>query len=369
MGWTRPHPEIPTLLTEDPYVANGQALSGVTLPGSPAFYGYQNTNNSLEALDNIIWTHGQHVMTFGGGALWRNSSGYLNAGADGQYTFSNVLQFAFGDPSFYQVSLDRMALPAIQQPNFNRTYKYGQDFLFAQDTYKLTSRLTVNYGIRYEFYGGAQNTGATKDSLLQLGAGAGLAQQLVGASLVQPSSGNQQIFGSSNDFEIRTGAAYDLFGNGRTLLRGGFGTYYDRPFDNLWENVRSNNLILPLIQLSGPVNILTPVASVLPTLQGKPLASTFPDITLVDPNLRNGRVQSYFAGIQQQITDNLTLELNGLGSYGRALVTTDVINRELLDARGAIQQQPAGCRVSRESGLLGLQRAHRRGPLSRIRAV
>ena len=58
------------------------------------------------------------------------------------------------------------------------------------------------------------------------------------------------------------------------------------------------------------------------------LASTFPDLTLVDPNLRNGRVKSYFAGVQQRITDNLTLEVNGLGTYGRALITTDVINRD-----------------------------------------
>jgi hypothetical protein len=152
---------------------------------------------------------------------------------------------------------------------------------------------------------------------------------------VEPSgSGNQQLFGSSNDFEVRAGAAYDLFGNGRTLLRGGFGTFYDRPFDNLWENVRSNNLILPVIPESGPVNILAPVSSVLATLPGRTLASTFPDLTLVDPNLRNGRVKSYFAGVQQQITENLTLEVNGLGSYGRALITTDVINRSFSTLAG-----------------------------------
>ena len=319
LGWTRPHSEIPTLLSED----------GVTLPGSSAFYAYQNTNNSWEAVDNVIWTHGQHLITVGGGALWRSSNGYLTAGADGQYSFSNVLDFALGAPSFYQVAIDRTVLPSIQQPDFNRTYQYGQDYLFAQDTYKLTPRLTVNYGVRYEFYGGPQNTGSAKDALVQLGSGTSLAQQLVSSSLVEPSSsGNQQIFASSNDFEVRSGAAYDLFGNGRTLVRGGFGTFYDRPFDNLWENVRNNDLILPLTPISGQVNILAPISSVLPTLQGQSLASTFPDLTLIDPKLRNGRVKSYFAGVQQQITENLTLEVNGLGSYGRSLVTNDIINRE-----------------------------------------
>ena len=63
----------------------------------------------------------------------------------------------------------------------------------------------------------------------------------------------------------------------------------------------------------GPTNFLAPVSSVLETFQGRTLASTFPDLTLVDPDLRNGRVKSYFAGVEQRITGNLTLEVNGLG--------------------------------------------------------
>jgi hypothetical protein len=329
LGWNRPHPEVPSLTTSDLYAVGGVQYSGVTLPGSLAFYSYKNANRSWEALDNLIWTRGRHLVTVGGGLLWRSSDGYLTAGQDGQYYFSNVLLFALGNPNFFRAAIDRTTRPNLQQPGFQRTYKYGQDFLFAQDTYKLTRRLTVNYGLRYEFYGGPRNTGATKDAMVQLGSGSGLAQQLVGASLSAPNgSGDEQIFGSSNDFEVRTGAAYDLFGSGRTLLRGGFGTFYDRPFDNLWENVRGNNLILPLVALpTGKFNFLAPIPSVLQTFQGQKLAVTFPDVTLVDPNLRNGRVKSYFAGVQQRITDNLTLEVNALGSYGRALITTDVINR------------------------------------------
>ncbi len=152
--------------------------------------------------------------------------------------------------------------------------------------------------------------------MVQLGSGSTLAQQLVGAALVKPSgSGNQQLFGSDKtDFAPRVGASYDLFGSGRTLLRGSYGIFYDRPFDNLWENLRNNNLIVPLLPLPfGRTNYLAPVATELATFQGQALNSNFPDLTLVNPGLRNGYVHSYFAGVQHRVTDNLIAEVNGSG--------------------------------------------------------
>jgi hypothetical protein len=329
LHWNRPHPEIPTLTSND----------GVTLPGSPAFYEYKNVNRSLELLDNLIWTHGKHMVTTGAGLLLRSSDGYLTAARDGQYLFPNVVFFALDQPSSLRASIERTALPNVQQPNFNRTYEYRQYFLFAQDTYKLTSRLTANYGVRYEYYGGPRNTGAAKDTLVQLGSGSSLAQQLAGATLVKPTQpGDQLLFGTDKkDFAVRVGASYDLFGTGRTLLRGGYGIFFDRPFDNLWENLRNNSFILPMLNLpSRRINYLAPIPSVLAGFQGQTLSGNFPDLTLVDPGLKNGYAHSYFAGVQHRITGNLTVEVNGLGTYGRRLITTDIVNRDFTLTTGRI---------------------------------
>ena len=105
--------------------------------------------------------------------------------------------------------------------------------------------------------------------------------------------------------------------------------FYDRPFDNLWENVRNNNFILPVLPIAASrTNFLAPVSTELSSFSGSNLNAGFPDLTLIDPNLKNGRVYSYFAGVQQRVSGDLTLELNGLGSYGRRLITTDIVNRD-----------------------------------------
>lgn len=325
LHWNRPYSNIPTLSASDPTTG-----MNVTLPGSPAFYGYRNVNPTGEFLDNVIWAHAKHLVKAGAGVLLRGSDGYLTAGLASEYLFSNVLYFALGMPDYFSPALNRTTLQPIEASDYNRSWRYQQYYGFIQDTYKITSRFTANYGLRYDWYGAPVNTGPVKDSLVELGPGSTLAQQLTGATLAMPSSGgNQREFGTDErDWGVRLGAAYDVFGNARLLVRGGFGTYYDRPFDNLWENVRNNNIMVPLLSLPfAPTNFLAPVSQVLSEVQGQSLSSFFPDLTLIDPNLKNGLVKSYFAGIEQRFTNRLTLDVNGLGTYGSSLITTDIVNR------------------------------------------
>src|SRR6266436_1744545 len=74
----------------------------------------------------------------------------------------------------------------------------------------------------------------------------------------------------------------------------------------------------------------------LPWLSPASRGGNFPDLTLVDPHLKNGYAHSYFAGVQHRLGDNLTLEVNGLGTYGRRLITTDVVNRDFTLPSGRI---------------------------------
>jgi hypothetical protein len=342
LHWSRAHSEIPTLTSAD----------GTILPGSQAAYGYRNANRSWELLDNVVWMKGRHQITAGAGLLIRTSDGFLTMARDGQFFFSNLALFALDRPFAFRAAIDRAALPSVQQPDSNRSFGYRQFFGFAQDVFKLSPRLTVNYGLRYELFGAPSNNGSTKDLLVKLGGGSNLARQLTSATLFP----NSQLFGTDqNDWAVRVGASYDLFGRARTLIRGAYGIFYDRPFDNLWENVRNNNLTLPLLTLTAPTtNYLAPIGNLLSSVNGRAVNAAFPDLTLIDPNLRNGRVQSYFAGFQHRATENLTVEMNALGSYGRRLITTDIVNRNFSTRD----------RLSFRRGLFGLQRARGRGSVS-----
>lgn len=337
LHFNRPHPEIPTLLVNAS--VGGLPVMPVSLPGSQQFYSYQNHSKSTEFLDNAIWAHGRHLITAGAGLLLRRISGYLTAGRDGRYSFPNLFNLAQDRPTDLTTTLERNAFAAGVQPQYDRNYRYQQYFLFFQDTFRLSSRLTLNYGVRYENFGSPFNTGSTKDALVRFGPGRTLQERLVGATLTIPSSGDEQLFGTDNkNVAFRVGASYDLFGNGRTLVRGAFGTFYDRPFDNLWQNLRSNDYALADIGIRGTFNYLNPIATVVPALAktSPPSQFEFPDLTLVDPGLLNGVAYSYFTGIQHRITNDFSLEVNGLGTYGRNLITTDVINRAFTTPSGRV---------------------------------
>jgi hypothetical protein len=336
LWWDRAHPEVPSLGSYD----------GVVLPGSPSAYSYRNHNRTPEAIYSTVWTRNRHIVSAGGGVRFRYNDGYLTAGRDGIYFFANSISFAFDQPQFFEAAVSRFAAtPAL--PSYDRAYSYTQSYFFLQDSYQMNSRLTLNFGLRYERFGAPQNTGSSKDGLLQLGSGTDFNSRLAAATLQMPAgSGDQQVFGADNkDFAPRFGFSLDPFGKGKTILRGGFGMFYDRPFDNLWQNVRNNGYALPLFTVSGaPADFLQPVASVLPSYTNQPGAvanANFPGITLMDPKLKNGYAETFFLGAEHRIGDNLTLQMGGTGSLGRRLITTDLVNRQYTVAAGAGRPNPA----------------------------
>ena len=316
LSWGRAHPEIATL----------RSLDGTLLPGSLSAYAYDNHSRTFEFTDQFVWSRGPHLVKLGGGLLLRGIDGFLTYGRDGEFLFDTVQQFAFSEPSTFAVSVDRTALPALRIPSFDRQYTYNQFRFFAQDTWRVTPRLTLNYGLRYENFGAPRGTGAVKDLLLQPGSPGA---QIAGATL-GPEAAGQPIYARDNrGWAGRLGGSYALTADGRTLLRGGSGIFYERPYDNLWRNVGNNNFSFGEFFIVTPsANYLAPAAQVLPQFAGRTADFPFPPLTWIDARLRNSYVWSSFLGVQRELARNITLEVNGLGTLGRRLLTMDILNRD-----------------------------------------
>jgi hypothetical protein len=304
----RPHPEVPTLQSGDFTI----------LPGSPAVYGFLNRARDFEVVENISWIKGRHLPKVGGGVLAHHVRGYQTLFRDRMYVFDSLQSFGMDQPSLYYLPLPRADAPTasasnLPVPDYNRSWEQRQIYLFAQDSYKVTPRFVVNYGVRYENFGVPRNIGGTQDATLVLGAGATFVERLYNAQLATPQGSDVQLYDRDNrDWGARAGFSWSLNQNAATILRGGFGIFYDRPFDNEWEALRNNSVVL---------------ASLSPGQSVPEAQRNGSRITFYQPGMRSPYIENYFLGLQQQLTHSMTVSVNGLGSLARQLITTDALNR------------------------------------------
>jgi hypothetical protein len=302
------------------------------LPSSTSPFAYRNSGHAWQALDNVSLVRGKHAAKFGMGFLLRDLDAYLRNGADGSYSFQSLGDFLNDNPYAYSISVARQANPQapLALPNFDRSYRYEEVSFFAQDSWKLTGRLALNYGLRYEYLGAPVNTGAQKDVLIQLGPGDNMPQTLAGAQFVYSSSGSQPLYHSDpHDWAPRFGFSWLPWRDSPVLIRGSYGIFYDRPFDNLWQTIQNNSIVFASTALtSGPIPYLTMAQAGLPSFPNLSLNPEQYQPTLFQPGLRNAMTQSAFTGIQSRISEIVALELNAQASRGRGVLTTDFINRD-----------------------------------------
>ena len=308
----RAHPEIPSMFSTE----------GITPPGNPAPIDYLFRDKVIHLLDNYSRLVGRHSLILG--FEWRPylHNSLLSAGQGGQYSFFSIFDFLFDLPFAFQVTLNRQTnLPAVED-DFRRYYFHNELAGFIQDNWKMTRRLTLNLGLRYEYFGAPSPRKNTLDYNFVFGPGADIVERIANGKMQT----GQLFRPDRNNFAPRFGFALDLTGRGRSVLRGGYGIFFDRIFNNFWMDSRSNNLALVTYVNSDfqqQFEYKVPIEGALPG----PSPRTPEKVVAVDSGLRTPYAQSWFIGWQQQLTPNLILEVNHTGALGRKLATTDVINR------------------------------------------
>jgi hypothetical protein len=322
LQFNRPHPEVPTLSVNGPNAP-------VALPGNDAAYSYRNHSRGFEFSDGMVWSRGRHLMKFGGGFQIRNLDGYLTFAKSGYYLFGPFALFTADLPALAYAGISRQALSQRAQavsPNYDREYAVRQFQWFAQDTFRLAPRLTVNFGLRFERPGLPINTGPAKDALVELGAGSTFSDRLKGSHVSYPSGGDEPLYSARRiNLAGRFGVSFSPSSSGATLLRAAIGMFHDRPFDNLWQNLRNNSVAYGVFH-PDTAAYLDPVDQLLPTLGPPTPDDNSSRLTMYQSDIRSPLAVIFFTGVRHGI-GNWSMEGNVLGARGRSLITTDILNR------------------------------------------
>jgi outer membrane receptor protein involved in Fe transport len=294
------------------------SLSGLFSIGDVAQSWTQLARNTYQAFDNFSWIRGRHTMKFGGEYRLQQIYLVFPNRPNGDFTFAgNLSRNVIGD---FLLGLPSQFRQGGGQPA-KHFVGHNMGFYF-QDDWKVTPRLTLNLGTRYELplpYYDKQDRMASfqpgRQSVVRPAAPAGL--------LFPGDAGVPRgtIATDSNNFAPRFGFAYDLTGNGRTSLRGGYGIYYDAApglavFQNI--NVPPFNRF---IQIDGPPSFANPYQNFAINPQVDP-SRDFPCPCLVigfSPDFRTSYSQQIHFTVQRQLYSNLLFETGYMSSLGRKL--------------------------------------------------
>src|SRR5262249_54513949 len=113
---------------------------------------------------------------------------------------------------------------------------------YFNDSWKVKPRLTLNLGVRYEYYGTQHNANQNLDSNFYFGQGTSIFERIRnGQIMLAKDSPIGKLWSSDpNNFAPRVGFAWDVLGDGKMSLRGGYGMAYERNFGNVTFNVIQN---------------------------------------------------------------------------------------------------------------------------------
>jgi hypothetical protein len=223
----------------------------------------------------------------------------------------------------------------VAQANYARSYRYKDWSFYGEDNYKLTPRLTLDLGLRYEHYGDQHNNKPALDSNFYFGAGSGVEAQVRSGQVEIADQSPVHGFWATRwgTYAPRVGFAYDIFGNGRDSLRGGYGISYERNFGNITYNASFNPPSSAVISDRCAAESSSCVAVVtnqdLGPLGESTGVSYLPPVELrhMDQNIQVAQTQFWSFALQHQIAQGAIVEIGYIGAKGDHLYDLANVNQ------------------------------------------
>jgi len=260
--------------------------------------------NIYTGSDDVNWTKSKHSFKFG--TLLNRWNEVVNSpgNIDGQIIYPSLGGFLEDGPNC--IEFKTLTSVSYRFTVFNTLGFYGQD------DWRVSPRLTVNLGLRYEFMTTPHELNGIQSRVVN---------DYTDPFTVGPIIQNN----TRKDFSPRVGIAYDLFGKGKTAIRSGFGIYYD--IGNIGPFLEQDVIGSP--PFSGLTDITTgsnpPVQNYFPLTFPliSPILNTSGSVTpqFVDYNYKSSYMIQYNGSVQQQLPWNMGLSVGYVGNRGVHLAT------------------------------------------------
>jgi outer membrane receptor protein involved in Fe transport len=333
-----------------------------TTPGNAIPFG--GPQNFLQIYDDINWSKGNHQLRFGGQYVHirdnRTFGAYQNAvealSSAGQSYAQALANLVTGQlRSFSVAAYPQGKFPCnndpvtgarivtsectlqtpLTSPNFSRSNRYHEWAVYFNDSWKVRPRFTLNLGLRYEYYGTQHNANQELDSNFYFGEGSTIFERIKnGRILLAKDSPIGKLWKVDlNNLAPRLGFAWDVFGDGKTSMRGGYGMAYERNFGNVTFNVIQNPPHNATVAITSGVDVPAGSLPITPNnlgpLAGSGIEKSFPAVSLraVDPNIVNAYAHFWSFAVERQLNQTTVASLEYSGSAGRKLYSIANINR------------------------------------------
>jgi hypothetical protein len=291
------------------------SVGGFSQIGATSSIPRNRVDSNWHFVDNYSWKSGKHEVKFGYEFRRTTIMQVIDHNFRGTLSFGNDVTSP-NSPTVTLTALEAFleGIPdggAQVTGNSQRHTYQNSDGLFIQDSFRVTSRLTLNYGVRWDYFG----VTGEKSGLFYT---------------YDPVSDNNvptsQLYGKDyNNFAPRLAFAYDVTGKGTTVVRGGWGLFYDAFSQDMFLGHLPWNCIFcpgPAYPGLGPQALATGSVSGTPFVAGTPVYSGYGpegDFFSVDPKMRTPYIQNFNLNVQQQIGSKTVLQVGYVGSRGTKL--------------------------------------------------